>query len=196
MKHLMKYLIAPLLLILAFSCGKKHPVVRIQTGMGDITVELYPGKAPVTVNNFLEHCKVGTFKESTFYRLVNMQNQPMNNVKIEVIQGGLLHDSLISKHPAIAHETTDQTGIRHLDGTISMARMEPGTASTEFFICVGDQPSLDFGGARNPDGQGFAAFGRVIDGMDVVRAIHALPCPAQMLEVPVDIRDISVIQEL
>jgi peptidyl-prolyl cis-trans isomerase A (cyclophilin A) len=63
------------------------------------------------------------------------------------------------------------TGLRHLDGTLSMARIAPGTAGSAFFICIGDQPDLDFGGRRNPDGQGFAAFGRVAEGMDVVRAI-------------------------
>jgi peptidyl-prolyl cis-trans isomerase A (cyclophilin A) len=70
--------------------------------------------------------------------------------------------------PPIAHETTRQTGLRHLDGTVSMARAQPGTANSEFFVCVGDQPALDFGGGRQPDGQGFAAFGRVVEGMDVI----------------------------
>jgi peptidyl-prolyl cis-trans isomerase A (cyclophilin A) len=77
--------------------------------------------------------------------------------------------------PPIQQETTAQTGLKHLDGTISMARLEPGSATSEFFICVGDQPELDFGGKRYADGQGFAAFGRVTQGMEVVRAIQALP---------------------
>jgi peptidyl-prolyl cis-trans isomerase A (cyclophilin A) len=191
MRHITKHLAVLLLLFLFLSCSTKHPVVRIQTVMGDISVELYPEKAPVTVNNFLAHCERGTFSKAAFYRVVNLQNQPAENVHIEVIQGVLFHDSLVNRHPSIAHETTGQTGIRHLDGTISMARLEPGTASTEFFICVGDQPSLDQGGARNPDGQGFAAFGRVTRGMDVVRAIHALRAPEQMLEIPLEILNIS-----
>ena len=87
----------------------------------------------------------------------------------------------------VAHETTAQTGILHTDGVISMARDAPGTATTEIFICVGDQPSLDFGGMRNPDGQGFAAFGRVVSGMDVVRAIHQSPAGGQTLTPPVAI---------
>jgi peptidyl-prolyl cis-trans isomerase A (cyclophilin A) len=82
--------------------------------------------------------------------------------------------------PPVAPETTAQTGRRHVDGTVSLARAEPGTGSAQyFFICIGDQPALDFGGTRNPDGQGFAAFGRVVRGMDVVRRIHALPADGE-----------------
>src|SRR5262249_16023380 len=89
--------------------------------------------------------------------------------------------------PPIAHETTDKTGILHKDGVISMARLQPGSASSEFFICVGGQPELDFGGKRNPDGQGFAAFGKVIEGMDVVRKIQQQPAKDQYLLSPVKI---------
>ena len=112
---------------------------------------------------------------------MRLDNQPTSPVKIEVIQGGLKDDRVVGQYKPIAHETTDATGIKHEDGTISMARLEPGTASTEFFICVGDQPELDFGGKRNPDGQGFAAFGKVIRGMDVVRAIQQKNDKGQML---------------
>ncbi len=90
----------------------------------------------------------------------------------------------------IAHETTESTGILHRDGVISMARLEPGTATTEIFICVGDQPELDYGGRRNPDGQGFAAFGRVIDGMHVVRAIHQVPANGQYLDQPIPMLEV------
>jgi peptidyl-prolyl cis-trans isomerase A (cyclophilin A) len=88
-----------------------------------------------------------------------------------VIQGGLDADST-KRFPSIPHETNDKTGVKHLDGTLSMARSKPGTANAEFFICINNQPELDFGGKRNPDGQGFAAFGKVIKGMDVVRKIQ------------------------
>jgi len=106
----------------------------------------------------------------------------------------LFNDQLINIHPAIAHETTEVTRISHIDGVISMARNEPGSASTEIFICIGDQPSLDFGGERNPDGQGFAAFGKVIMGMDVVRAIQSMPDSNQMLIEKVHIREIKIIR--
>jgi peptidyl-prolyl cis-trans isomerase A (cyclophilin A) len=105
--------------------------------------------------------------------------------KIAVIQGGLLDEA--KTLPPIAHETTRDTGITHLDGTLSLARGAPGTGGgAAFFICVGDQPALDFGAKRNPDGQGFAAFGRVVRGMDVVRKIHAMkadaPSPSEYMQ--------------
>jgi peptidyl-prolyl cis-trans isomerase A (cyclophilin A) len=118
---------------------------------------------------------------ATFYRVVRLDNQPNNDVKIEVIQGALSSGRSAKRLKSIQHETTDKTGILHKDGAISMARDKPGTASSEFFICVGDQPELDFGGKRNSDGQGFAAFGRVIKGMDVVKKIQQQPADGQML---------------
>jgi peptidyl-prolyl cis-trans isomerase A (cyclophilin A) len=123
-----------------------------------------------------------------------MDNQPGKTVKIEVIQGGLYSDSVIEKiqFPPIRHETTRETGLLHKDGVLSMARMEPGTASSEFFICVGDLPELDFGGKRNPDGQGFAAFGKVIKGMDIVRKIQQQKDSEQYLLNPVKIISIAI----
>ena len=170
------------------------PRLVIETGRGDITVEVYPRKAPITASNFLCLADSGVYHGACIYRVVRPGNQPLDPVRIEVIQGGLYHDSLVSAFPSIEHETTEMTGIRHTDGVISMARNEPGTASTEFFICIGDQPELDFGGVRNPDGQGFAAFGKVVSGMDVVRAIQALPDSGQMLVRPVGIRQIRRIR--
>jgi len=167
--------------------------VRISTDLGEIVVEVYPDRAPVTARNFLDHVEKGTYANSFFYRVVRLDNQPLNPVKIEVIQGGLFDEEKLGAIVPIPHESTQVTGILHTDGVISMARMEPGSASTEFFICVGDQPSLDFGGARNADGQGFAAFGKVIRGMELVRSIQALPDQGQFLVEKVRILDMSVI---
>lgn len=169
------------------------PLVRISTELGDILVEVYPDLAPLTANNFLFHVEKGSYTNSLFYRVVRMDNQPHSEVKIEVIQGGLFEDDILDTIPSIPHESTENTGILHTDGVISMARMEPGTASTEFFICIGDQPSLDYGGKRNPDGQGFAAFGKVVKGMEVVRAIQALPDEGQYLAEKVKILDMSLL---
>lgn len=162
------------------SCGN-HPGIVISTAEGDIFIELYPEQAPLTVENFLRYVDEGRLTEAVFYRTVTMDNQPDNDVMIEVIQGGIWWTDSLSMLDPIEHETTKATGILHLDGTISMARYTPGTATSEFFICVGDQPSLDYGGTRNGDGQGFAAFGRVVKGMDAVRRIHASPCDGQQL---------------
>jgi peptidyl-prolyl cis-trans isomerase A (cyclophilin A) len=180
-------------LIFLFSCQHNNPRVKIETELGTINVELYPEKAPVTVNNFIRYINEGRLNEATFYRTVTKDNQPDNDVKIEVIQGGLFEDNHPNFLPPIKHEATNVTGILHKDGVISMARNEPGTATCEFFICLGDQPSLDYGGMRNPDGQGFAAFGKVIDGMDVVRKIHQAHADGQWLDPRIQIKSIRVI---
>ncbi len=185
-----------IMLIGPVSCDRSDPMVVINTDRGNITLELYPKLAPVTATNFLSHVEKGDYTNSVFYRVVRMDNQPHNKVKIEVIQGGLFRDEIVDTIPTIIHETTRETGILHTDGVISMARNKPGSASSEFFICIGNQPSLDFGGKRNPDGQGFAAFGKVIKGMDVVRAIQILPDEGQYLQEPVVIHKISIITAL
>lgn len=189
--RLSKFLII-LAVMLAANCGSNNPKINIATELGDIIIELFPDQAPITVTNFLRYVDEDLFADARFYRTVTLTNQPDNDVKIEVIQGGLFIDDYIL--PAIAHETTLTTGLKHLDGTISMARLEPGTASTEIFICIGDQPALDYGGKRNPDGQGFAAFGRVILGMDVVRKIQALPESGQYLLPHLPIKSIRRVQ--
>ncbi len=175
------------------SCDRSATMVLITTELGDITLEVYPERAPVTAGNFLAHVENGDYTNSVFYRVVRMDNQPHSKVKIEVIQGGLFHDEVVDTIPPIIHETTHETGILHTDGVISMARNEPGSASTEFFICIGDQPALDYGGDRNPDQQGFATFGKVVSGMDLARAIQALPDEDQYLKEQVLIREISLI---
>lgn len=175
---------------LIFSGSIENPQINIKTELGDITVEIYQEAAPITASNFLRYVDESRFKDSCFYRVVRMDNQPDNEIKIEVIQGGLRNISMDKMLPPIAHETTEKTGIFHKDGVISMARSEPGTATSEFFICIGDQPELDFGGKRNPDGQGFSSFGKVISGMDVVRKIHQHPTEGQILVPKVKIFDI------
>jgi len=189
-----RILLTLVLLLLVSSIDAQNPEVIIHTDLGNITVEVYPEQAPVTASNFLNLVERGVYNRSVFYRVVRMDNQPDNNVKIEVIQGGLYNMEQVNKYQPITHETTETTGIRHTDGVISMARLEPGTASTEIFICIGDQPSLDFGGDRNPDGQGFAAFGKVSRGMDVVRNIQSRPDSLQLLLEPVIIREMKLIK--
>lgn len=162
-------------------------VVELETGEGVIVLELDVERAPRTVANFLRYVDRKLYDGALFYRVVRADNQPVNPVKIAVIQGGLGDERESEALPAIRMESTVETGIRHLDGVISMARLGPDTARGEFFICVGDQPELDYGGKRNPDGQGFAAFGRVIEGADVVRAIHGAPVTEQALDPPITI---------
>ncbi len=167
--------------VTTFAQEKGSPVsVRIETEAGNIVAELYPDKAPVTVANFLRYVDSGSFNGGCFMRTVRPDNE-MNPVKIQVIQA-VVHPwkENNSFHPIVL-ERTSVTGIRHVDGAVSMARSEPNSATSSFFICIGDQLELDFGGTRNPDGQGFAAFGRVIQGMDVVRQIQKSPAEGQAL---------------
>ncbi len=164
-------------------------MLKMETELGEIMIEIYLDKAPITAPNFLKYVDDGLFKDSKFYRVVRDDNQPDNDITIDVIQGGLFSEE--EMYPPINHETTVITGIKHEDGVISMARNEPGSATSEFFICVGDQPELDFEGKRNPDGQGFAAFGKVVEGMDVVRKIHQQPVDGQMLTPEILIVDVK-----
>ena len=162
--------------------------VLVRTELGDIVLEVDTTRAPNTAANFLRYVDARHYDGGTFHRTVKMDNQPDSPVKIEVIQAGVTPDRGKDGFPAIALERTSVTGLRHVDGTISMARGQPDSATSGWFVCINDQPSLDFGGARNPDGQGFAAFGRVVQGMDVVRKIQRAPnTDAQRLTPPIKI---------
>ena len=172
----------------AFSgCSQKNLYV-IETEIGDIKFQVYPDKVPITVKNFERYVENGDFTGATFYRVVRMDNQPNDSIRIEVIQGNFIQGD--KSFEAIEHETTNNTGVLHKDGAISMARRDPGSAAAAFFICVNDQPELDFGGKRNPDGQGFAAFGDVVEGMDVVRQIQSGATDHQTLKKPIVIKSI------
>ena len=138
----------------SFGADDAKPVrVLIKTDAGDIEVELDTAKAPKTVANFLKYVDGKLYDGGRFHRTVTPDNQPDNKVKIEVIQGGINPEKAKDEFEAIKLERTRDTKLSHKDGTISMARDGPHTATSDFFICVGDQPELDFGGKRNPDGQ-------------------------------------------
>jgi peptidyl-prolyl cis-trans isomerase A (cyclophilin A) len=169
--------------------------VRVQTELGDIVMEIDAKRAPNTAANFLRYLNAGHYDGGTFHRTVKMDNQPDSPVKIEVIQAGVNPDRAKEGFPPILLERTSVTGLRHTDGVISMARGQADSATSGWFICINDQPSLDYGGARNPDGQGFAAFGRVVQGMDVVRKIQQAPnTDAQRLTPPIKILKVTVIR--
>lgn len=161
-----------LLVFVGLSACEKPPSaqqVTLETAYGDVVIDLYTDKAPLSAGDFIRYIDGGLYKDAGFYRVVRPDNDNGSPV-ISVIQGGLLYDS--AGLDPVTHEPTSVTGLRHLDGTVSLARDEVGTGSAAaFFICIGDQPSLDEGGMRNPDGAGFAAFGRVVSGMDAVREI-------------------------
>lgn len=189
-------------------------IVRIETDFGTIRVAIATTEAPITATNFLAYVEDGLYDGGIFHRTVRLDNQsnanlgkvkigagidpdtdrdqlPNDEITIEVIQGGINPDRSDALNGAIPLERTSETGLSHKDGTISMARLTPDSAVSDFFICINDQPSLDFGGKRNPDGQGFAAFGHVIEGMEIVRQIQAQPSDGQTLDPPVAIRRIT-----
>jgi cyclophilin family peptidyl-prolyl cis-trans isomerase len=164
------------------------PRVRLETELGDIELELDAKAAPITVKNFLRYAHERLYNDGRFFRTVTLSNQPNDRVKIQVLQAEASAARTNEFYPPIPLERTCDTGLHHLDGTLSMARDGPDTAQDSFFICIGDQPELDFKGKRNPDGQGFAAFGKVVKGMDLVRQIHAGAAAGQQLEPPVRIQ--------
>jgi len=176
------------LLVLSSSAQQTVSCI-IKTSLGDIRVELYPEKAPLTVANFLKYVDQNLYDGTNFYRVCTAENEKERKVKIQVIQGGDVPE--VKQFAPVLMENTEQTGVRHLDGTLSMARDTPNSATSSFFICIGDQPELDFAGKRNPDGQGFAAFGRVNKGKQIVKKIQEQKDNAQYLITPVTIYSIS-----
>jgi peptidyl-prolyl cis-trans isomerase A (cyclophilin A) len=147
------------------------PNVILETALGDIEVEVYPNKAPLSAGDFLAHVDAGDYDGQGFYRVVHAGNDP-RSMGMSLIQGGRL-DSEMVRDP-IAHERTTDSGMSNVRGTISIARDEPGTGSAAyFFINIGDNTFLDTGGSRNPDGEGYAVFGTIVRGMDVVEAIQS-----------------------
>jgi len=192
----MKLKIITLVLLFYLSVGfaQKKVHISIKTTVGAIEVELYPAKAPKTVENFLKYVSKGLYDNDSFFRVCTAENEADRKVKIEVIQGGDVAEGLLFQ--PIELETTQETGLKHLNGTISMARGAPNSAQSSFFICINKQPSLDFGGERNSDRQGFAAFGMVSKGMNVVLKIQASENVDQYITAPITIKTIEILPPL
>jgi peptidyl-prolyl cis-trans isomerase A (cyclophilin A) len=165
--------------------------VLVETELGEIELEIDVGRAPLTAANFLKYVDGKYFDGGSFFRTLTPENQRKAKTPIEVIQAGVAPAKKKETIPPIALERTSLTGLKHVDGTVSMARGTPDSATSSFFICIGDQPALNFGGPRNPDGQGFAAFGKVIRGMDVVRKIQLSRVQGEKLTPPIRILRIA-----
>jgi peptidyl-prolyl cis-trans isomerase A (cyclophilin A) len=175
----------------SLASATEEPVtVVIDTELGEIEVRIDGARAPLTAANFLRYVDSGHYDGGQFHRTVTMDNQPANDVKIEVVQASVSAAKEKEGFGPIPLERTTKTGLSHRDGTFSMARDGPDSATSSFFICIGDQPELDFGGKRYADGQGFAAFGRVVGGMDVVRKIQQSKREEQRLTPPIRIRSV------
>lgn len=170
------------------------PLVVIKTDRGDIAVGLRIYEAPETVCNFLRYADAGAYNGGSVFRTVVAETDDNPN-PIDVIQAATPSGADDPGVGPIPLERTRDTGLKHLAGTISMARDGPDTATSSFFIVVRDAPALDYGGLRHPDGQGFAAFGGVAAGMDVVRAIQALPASDEQISRPVKILSVKLLTE-
>lgn len=144
--------------------------VALDTSDGPILVEVYPDKAPITAGNFLRYVDEKRFDGATFYRASKVPNAP----DYGLVQGGVQNDPKRVLKP-IAHEPTTKTGLSHVSGALSMGRTSPGTATSDFFICVGDMPYMDADPKQAGDNLGFAVFGKVVEGMDTVKKILAEP---------------------
>ena len=199
--HLSHGIISAMLLVLfccmLYSCGNReqHKGIRvlIETKFGDIEAELYPDKAPATVAAFLRNVDSGYYRNTSFYRILRDDNQVTGAPHSHLIQGGLWEASpaLERRLPLIPHEPTSKTGLRHVAGALSMARNTPGTASSEFFICLKEEPGFDYGGENNPDGAGYAVFGKVVSGVETVQEIYRQPQYEQQFTPAVTILDIK-----
>jgi peptidyl-prolyl cis-trans isomerase A (cyclophilin A) len=165
--------------------SKALPKVAFETSLGSLIVEIDTLAAPETAANFLRYVDAGAYDRGQFHRTVTPENQPDSEIRIGVIQGSMRKDA--TAYAPIPLERTTKTGIPHLNGTLSMARSRVDTATNQFFICIGDQPELDFGGRRNDDGQGFAAFGRLLTGWLVLKQIQMSPAAGQVLKPAIQI---------
>jgi peptidyl-prolyl cis-trans isomerase A (cyclophilin A) len=161
--------------------------VLIATGGGNMIVGIDSARAPATAAHFLQDVTAGRYDGTTIFRISTLANQdPADPAPVEILQGGARQPAE-PVEPCIRHESTRDTGLRHRRGTISLSRFAPGAVYHSFFLCRGDQPDLDFGGARQPDGQGFAAFGAMLEGFDVLDRLFAHAEPEEVLtrEIPI-----------
>lgn len=169
----MKHYLLPLVFALSACAAADdgRPNVVLDTTLGEIEIEVHLDTAPISGADFLMHVDTGLYTDQGFYRVVRADNDP-RDMGMSLIQGGILSQEFDT--PRIAHERTTDTGLSNTRGVISIARDEPGTGSAGyFFINIGDNSFLDTGGERNSDGEGYATFGTIVRGMDVVEAIQA-----------------------
>lgn len=163
------------------------PYYEIVTDLGIIEIELFTQQAPHTCDNFLAYLNAGLYNNTSFFRIVTHNHpQGASSAKIEVVQGGpkfasFGHDPQRMLQP-LPHESTASTGLKHLDGYLAMGRFGLTESYGGFFFCIGDQPELNYGGSRFPDGQGTAVFGRINQGRQVLERIFNCAEQTEILE--------------
>ena len=191
MRSVVSFLFIALTLVQCKPKSNGEPHILISTSFGDIEIELYASKAPKSVAAFLSYIDSGYYKQSAFYRVLRIEGLTGDNAGM--IQGGSWqsNDPRVAAVPGIPHESTKLTGLTHTTGMVSLARIKPGTAGTEFFICIGDQTQYDYGNDQNGDREGYAAFGKVVKGMKVVREIQNEPTNGESFNPVVAIKSIK-----
>jgi peptidyl-prolyl cis-trans isomerase A (cyclophilin A) len=183
------YIVGVCFLLAGCGSSNSNPIIKISTSKGVITAELFAKQAPKSVTAFLNLVKAKSYNNSSFYRVLK-QDDLSKQDNYGVIQGGV-HPNKINA-PFIEHESTSKTGLRHENGTLSLARTSVGTASTEFFICIGEQNGFNSGNMRGEDSLGFAAFGIVTQGMSIVREIQAEKNEGEYFTKPIKIETIEI----
>ncbi len=189
----MKYVMVLAFVIWLAGCSSNHnSKIIIKTSFGNIDAELYQQQAPKTVAAFLSYIDSGFYTNSSFYRNTFVESMTSSQ-HTGIIQGGIWqsNNAKASVLPGIPHESPKQTKLSHTDGTLSLARTTAGSANSEFFICIGDQTGYDSDTDLNADGLGFAAFGRVISGMDIVQKIHRQRSNGETFTKPIQILKIE-----
>jgi peptidyl-prolyl cis-trans isomerase A (cyclophilin A) len=174
-----------------FRLAQGEVAVGVETSIGTFYIAVDTRRAPITGTNFLKYVDAGLYDWGRFHRATRPDNYtpaPPNRPMMNIIQGGINPEKRSAGFPAIPLERTTVTGITHVTGVVSMARGTADSATSDFFVLLDDQPSLDFGGLRFDDGQGGAAFGHVLSGLDIVRKIQQQPVDGQNLAAPVTIR--------
>jgi len=174
-----------------FDLAPGEIAVGIETSLGTFYIAVDPKRAPITTTNFLRYVDARLYDWGRFHRATRPDNYtaaPPNRPMMNIIQGGINPAKRDSGFAPIPLERTTLTGIKHVVGVVSMARGEPDSATSDFFVLLDDQPSLDYGGLRFDDGQGGGAFGHVLSGLDVVKKIQQQPVDGQNLSGPVTIR--------
>lgn len=168
------------------ACGPSNPQVELQTPFGAVRIEVDSARAPRTAANFLRYVDEGRYDSASFYRVRREEAEVLMQQGTAIVQGGLWYGDTTKLLPPVPFESTAQTGLRHTEGVVSMARFgDVNGARGEFFVVIGDQPHLDY---RSADSAGYAVFGRVVEGMDLIRDIQRLPLRGELLARPIPFR--------
>lgn len=165
--------------------------LRVVTACGEFIIRLETQRAPKTCRYFAELAAAGRLDGSSVFRVVTPDNEPAEPNAISVVQLGLWNGDELER-VWIPHESTEMSGLEHVQWTVSAARFEVGELYGSFFVCMRDEPCLNHGGTRNPDEAGFAAFGRVVEGQETLKALYRRAERSAMLSAPIPVHTVEL----